>query len=153
MQARQHDAPDQSPTRGQTLRPASKALLPVEAYTSSQWFEREQQQLFAQTWQFVGMRERVWSQAGHYECVDIGRAPILSLLPIRTGNCVPFTIVCQSVAVAPNSCPAQANSTPVFAVRITTGSYSLSGALQGLPQPDLFPTSKRTQLGLLPAAG
>ena len=32
-------------------------VLPVEAYTSQKWFEREQQCIFSRTWQFAGFVE------------------------------------------------------------------------------------------------
>ena len=148
MQARQRYSPDPSPPRRQTLRPASKALLPVEAYTSPQWFECEQQQLFAQTWQFVGMREE-WPQTGHYKCVDIGRAPIV-IVADADGKLRAFHNICRHRGTQLLSGSGQLDSgirCPYHSWR-----YSLSGALQGLPQPDLFPGIQKTQLGLLPAA-
>lgn len=148
MQARQDSALPRFPTRGKTMRPANTSLLPVEAYTSPHWFEREQQELFAQTWQFVGMREE-WSQAGHYACVDVGRAPLV-IVADADGTLRAFHNICRHRGTQLLSGSGQLDS----GIRCPYHSwlYSLSGVLQGLPQPDLFPDIQKTQLGLLPAA-
>jgi len=39
------------------LRNAGIPVLPKEAYTSQEWFDREQKFLFSKTWHFAGMVE------------------------------------------------------------------------------------------------
>ena len=51
-------------------------LLPVDAYTSQEWFEREQRDLFGKSWGFAGMAEDI-SEPGEYLCVSIGAWPII----------------------------------------------------------------------------
>ena len=46
-------------------------ILPVEAYTSQEWFDREQERIFSRTWAFAGFTEDV-SEPGDYLCVQAG---------------------------------------------------------------------------------
>ena len=54
-------------------------VLPVEAYTSQDWFDREQQAIFSRTWQFAGFVEDL-SDPGDYITVQAGLNNILVLL-------------------------------------------------------------------------
>ncbi len=45
--------------------------LPVEAYTSQDWFDREQRQIFSRTWRYAGLAEDV-PEPGHYISVQAG---------------------------------------------------------------------------------
>lgn len=45
--------------------------LPIEAYTSREWFKREQDEVFSKVWQFAGFIEELKSYGDHI-CVDIG---------------------------------------------------------------------------------
>ena len=56
----------------------NKALpvLPVEAYTSQEWFEKEQKYIFSQTWQFAGLVEDL-NEPGDYLTVQAGLNNIL----------------------------------------------------------------------------
>ena len=56
--------------------------LPIEAYTSQDWFDREQQALFSQTWQFAGFVEDL-SEPGDYLTVQAGLSNILVVLDDR----------------------------------------------------------------------
>jgi len=57
----------------------SMPVLPVEAYTSQDWFDREQQTIFSQTWQFAGFVEDL-CDPGDYITVQAGTNNILVLL-------------------------------------------------------------------------
>ena len=46
-------------------------ILPVEAYTSQDWFDREQDCIFSRTWAFAGLTEDV-SEPGQYVAVQAG---------------------------------------------------------------------------------
>ncbi|PON19548.1 Rieske (2Fe-2S) protein [Candidatus Entotheonella serta] len=48
-----------------------QGLMPVEAYLSQDWFDREQDALFAQCWQFAGLVEDV-TEPGDYITVQAG---------------------------------------------------------------------------------
>ncbi len=45
--------------------------LPVEAYTSREWFDREQKSIFSNTWRYAGFMEDV-SEPGQYVSVQAG---------------------------------------------------------------------------------
>ncbi len=51
-------------------------ILPVEAYTSQDWFEQEQVHIFGNTWQFAGLMEDI-QDAGDYITVQCGYQNIL----------------------------------------------------------------------------
>ncbi|NES72016.1 MAG: Rieske (2Fe-2S) protein, partial [Okeania sp. SIO2D1] len=57
----------------------TKPILPIEAYTSQHWFDREQETIFSQTWQFAGFVEDL-SESGDYLTVQAGVNNILVLL-------------------------------------------------------------------------
>ena len=53
-----------------------RQLLPVEAYTTKEWMERENRELFGRIWAFAGMTEDLKSP-GDYKCVDHGDAALV----------------------------------------------------------------------------
>ncbi|MEM6327771.1 MAG: aromatic ring-hydroxylating dioxygenase subunit alpha [Bacteroidota bacterium] len=54
-------------------------ILPVEAYTSQAWFDREMREIFSRTWQFAGLIEDV-AEPGAYFTVQAG---LNNLLVVR----------------------------------------------------------------------
>ena len=40
-------------------------ILPVEAYTSQEWFDREQERIFSRTWACAGLAEDI-AEPGQY---------------------------------------------------------------------------------------
>ena len=54
-------------------------ILPKAAYTSQEWFDREQKELFSKTWQFAGMVDDFLS-VGDRSCVQAGIFHILIVL-------------------------------------------------------------------------
>ncbi len=46
-------------------------VLPVEAYTSQEWFDREQEMIFSRTWALAGLAEDI-SEPGQYISVQAG---------------------------------------------------------------------------------
>ena len=62
------------------LRPMSTqrtmSVLPVEAYTSQEWFDREQRIIFGNSWQFAGFPEDV-NDPGDYVTVQCGHQNIV----------------------------------------------------------------------------
>lgn len=51
-------------------------VLPVSAYTSQDWFEKEQTHIFGNTWQFAGLAEDI-KESGDYITVQCGLQNIL----------------------------------------------------------------------------
>ena len=51
-------------------------ILPVEAYTSQEWFDKEQELIFGNTWQFAGLMEDV-KEPGDYVTVQCGNQNIV----------------------------------------------------------------------------
>ena len=51
-------------------------ILPVEAYTSQEWFDKEQEIIFGNTWQFAGLAEDI-QHAGDYITVQCGHQNIV----------------------------------------------------------------------------
>ncbi len=51
-------------------------ILPVEAYTSQEWFDKEQQLIFGNSWQFAGLIEDI-KDAGDYITVQCGHQNIV----------------------------------------------------------------------------
>ena len=45
--------------------------LPVEAYTSQGWFDREQELIFSKVWRYAGLAEDI-SEPGQYISVQAG---------------------------------------------------------------------------------
>ncbi len=54
-------------------------ILPVEAYTSQEWFDREQKIIFGNTWQFAGLTEDL-QEAGDYVTVQCGHQNIVIVM-------------------------------------------------------------------------
>lgn len=46
-------------------------ILPVEAYTSQEWYDREQECIFSRTWAFAGLAEDI-SEPGQYISIQAG---------------------------------------------------------------------------------
>ncbi len=53
--------------------------LPVEAYTSQDWFDREQERIFSRLWRYAGFVEDV-AEPGQYITVQAGLNPILVVM-------------------------------------------------------------------------
>ncbi|MFE3326979.1 aromatic ring-hydroxylating dioxygenase subunit alpha [Streptomyces sp. NPDC059176] len=53
--------------------------LPVEAYTSWEWYRREQDQIFSRVWRYAGLAEDI-SEPGQYTTVEAGRNSILIVM-------------------------------------------------------------------------
>ncbi len=51
-------------------------LLPAEAYTRQDWFDREQRDIFFRTWRYAGFMEDI-TEPGQYIPVQAGLRPTL----------------------------------------------------------------------------
>ena len=50
--------------------------MPIEGYTSQEWFDREQEQVFEKCWQFAGFIEDA-TEPGDYLTAQVGRYPLV----------------------------------------------------------------------------
>ena len=128
-----------------------RQLLPVEAYTSRDWFDREQRELFGRTWAFAGMVEDV-EAPGDYKCVDVGSAALV-LLRDRQNSLRAFHNMCRhrGSRLLDGSGNIKGDSLVCFYHKWT---YSLAKDLQliGVPlQREVFPDLDKASLRLLPA--
>ena len=46
-------------------------VLPLEAYTCQDWFDREQERIFSRTWAYAGLAEDI-SEPGEYISIQAG---------------------------------------------------------------------------------
>ena len=58
--------------------PDPRQLLPVEAYTTADWFERERAELFGRVWAFAAMTEDL-AEPGDFVSLQAGRYPLVVL--------------------------------------------------------------------------
>ncbi|MGH1376955.1 MAG: aromatic ring-hydroxylating oxygenase subunit alpha [Alphaproteobacteria bacterium] len=68
-------------------------LLPVDAYTSQEWFDHEQQMIFSRTWQFAGFVEDI-KEAGDYITVQAGLNNIFIIMG-KDGELRAFHNMCR----------------------------------------------------------
>lgn len=68
-------------------------ILPVEAYLSQQWFDKEQELIFSKTWQFAGFREELEAH-GDYITVQAGLNNIIIIVD-ETGQLSAYHNMCK----------------------------------------------------------
>ncbi|MBV9738661.1 MAG: aromatic ring-hydroxylating dioxygenase subunit alpha [Hyphomicrobiales bacterium] len=122
--------------------------LPASAYTSEAWFQREREELFAKTWNFVGMLEDV-SDPGDYITVECGNAALVVLRDM-TGRLRAFHNVCRhrGARLLEGSGNIKRGLISCFYHKWT---YNLKGELQlaSVPyQQELFPCLDKSLYGL-----
>jgi phenylpropionate dioxygenase-like ring-hydroxylating dioxygenase large terminal subunit len=130
------------------VRPSASYVLPSSAYTSQEWFDREQRELFGRTWQFAGMTSDV-AQPGDYLAVDAGVYP---LVVVRDDQ--------RELRAFHNVC--RHRGAKLFEGRGHAGrelrcfyhawAYGLDGSLKRTPQAEQFGDLDRSCFGLLPAS-
>jgi Rieske 2Fe-2S family protein len=129
--------------------PISRQLLPVEAYTSSDWFRREQRELFSRSWVFAGMTED-FAKAGDYRCQRLGGNPLIVLRDDQ-GQIGAFHNVCRhrGARLLEEGQGRLGGSIVCFYHRWT---YDLSGRLNAVSfERNQFPELDKSCLGLKPA--
>ena len=125
----------------------TRQLLPVEAYTSQAWFEREQRELFTKTWSFCGMTEDV-ARPGDYTCVEIGGAPYV-LIRDEQNQLRGYHNLCRHRGS--RLLEGSGNTGSVMVCFYHRWSYALDGSLLGVPQARAeFPGLDKSCHGLLP---
>jgi choline monooxygenase len=134
-----------------TFTPAARARyqLPPEAYHSREWYEREQTDLFARTWNLVAYEADIEGSGGSLP-VDIGPEPVLL---VRDGDGVlrGFLNMCRHRGMALQCGPGRVDG----AIRCPYHGweYSLDGDLTRIPQRAAqFGDIDPARWGLLPVA-
>ena len=92
------DSPTDLDLRMLATEDRARYLLPPEAYFSPEWYEREQRELFARTWNLVAY-EADLANPGDYLPVNVGFEPIL-LMRGRDGEIRGFVNMCRHRGMA-----------------------------------------------------
>ena len=110
-------------------------ILPKEAYLSQEWFDREQELIFSNTWQFAGFMEDV-STHGQYKAVVIGKHPIVIIN--NNGKLLAFHNLCRHRGTP--LLEGTGTLTDFMTCPYHHWSYDLNGKLTGVPErKDEFP--------------
>ena len=107
-------------------------VLPVGAYTSQEWFDREQEKIFGATWQFAGLQEDI-EQEGDYLTVQCGNRNIL-VLRGRNGQLQAFHNLCRHRGT--RLLDGQGSKLKVIQCAYHHWTYKLSGELAYVPQQE-----------------
>lgn len=127
---------------------AVKQILPVEAYTSQEWFDQEQRQIFGRNWQFAGMAEDL-AKPGDYQCHQVGPYHLV-IVHGEDGELRAFHNQCRHRGTQ----ILEGSGELKKGVRCPYHNwfYSFSGELKAFPQKDQFPDIVKEDMGLFPAA-
>ncbi|CAN5792629.1 N/A [soil metagenome] len=127
----------------------TRYLLPPDAYHSTTWYEREQREMFAKTWNLVAYTTDL-PEPGDWCTAQVGHEPVL-LARGADGEIRAFLNMCRhrAMAVAEGSgCGASSLRCPYHGWE-----YGLDGSLTRVPQRSAqFPGLDLDDLGLLPMA-
>lgn len=124
-------------------------LLPREAYTSRDWYDREQRDLFGRTWAFAGTVHDM-PETGDYRTVQAGPYSIIVLRDAQ-GDLRAFHNICRHRGTELlEDC---GNIGRSIVCPYHNWVYNLDGELRGVPaQKACFPDLEKSQNGLLKAA-
>lgn len=123
-------------------------LLPPEAYTSEEWFAREQRELFDRCWSFVGMTDD-FPEIGDYAAVQVGTHPIIVVRGLD-GELRAFHNLCRHRGMV--MLEGTGNVRTGISCLYHHWNYGLDGALRRVPQLDRFNGMELGDWGLLPAS-
>ncbi len=120
-------------------------VLPVEAYTSQDWFEVEQRVIFSQTWQFAGLIEDL-AEPGDYLTVQAGQNNIVVLCD-RDRQLRAFHNICRHRGTPLLRAAGRIHG--AITCPYHNWMYSFEGTLIGVPQKSTqFPETDLRQLCL-----
>jgi len=123
--------------------------LPITAYTSNDWFDREQNGIFSKNWQFFGLRSD-FSKPGDFKTGQIGSYPIMIICDEK-GKLSAFHNVCRHRGTTLLEGSGKIGRSIVCPYHRWT--YALDGRLKGIPNAtECFPDLERGKLSLKPAA-
>jgi len=124
-------------------------ILPVEAYTSQAWFDREQEQIFSRTWAFAGLDGDV-SEPGQYVSVQAGLNNIFIVMG-QDGQLRAFHNICRHRGT--QLLRAVGNTKKVITCPYHDWTYDLEGCLLSVPdRRNQFPDLDMASLGLKKAS-
>jgi len=122
--------------------------LPPRAYTSQDWFDREQEMIFNRCWQFAGMVEDLPAPRS-YLCTTVGRHPLV-VLRGEDGELRAFHNICRHRGA--QLLEGQGTLRSAIVCPYHSWTYAPDGRLKGVPQKQFFPGLRKDTLGLKPAA-
>jgi len=124
-------------------------ILPVEAYTSQEWFEQEQQQIFSRTWCFAGFMEDV-ANPGDTLAVQAGLNNIF-IVKGRDHRLRAFHNICRHRGT--QLIRAVGKGQKALTCPYHDWTYDLEGQLISVPEEEKeFPNLDKSCLGLKPAS-
>lgn len=124
-------------------------ILPIEAYTSREWFDREQRAIFSNTWQFAGFAEDL-SEPGQYRAVQAGLNNIFIVMG-RDRRLRAFHNICRHRGT--QLLRATGKTQKAITCPYHDWAYDLEGALIAVPEKEReFPDLDMACLGLLKAS-
>lgn len=123
-------------------------LLPVSAYTSADWHDREMAHVFGNSWQFAGLAPDL-ANPSDYLTVDVGRSPVV-VLRDKSSELRAFHNICRHRGA--KLLDGRGTLTGGIKCFYHAWAYGLDGALIGVPQAEQFPGLNKPALGLKPAA-
>lgn len=128
---------------------STQQLLPVEAYTSPEWFEREQREIFSRSWTFAALESDL-EAPGDFRVVSCGPSSII-VLRGQDGELRAFHNICRHRGTELLEGCGKLGRTIVCPYHKWT--YSLDGRLMGAPeQKACFPDLDKTNFALHRAA-
>lgn len=120
-------------------------ILPRETYFAPDWFQREQETLFAKSWQLVGFASD-FENTGDFVTARIGVQPI-AVVQDANGRLNAFKNICRHRGTELLEGKGNAGKTLVCPYHRWT--FGLDGSLRGVPdQAECFPGLDRTALNL-----
>ena len=123
-------------------------VLPVEAYTSQEWFDREQLKIFSRTWRFAGFREDI-ADPGDSITVQAGLNNIF-IIKGRDHRLRAFHNICRHRGT--QLLRAAGKAQKVLTCPYHDWTYDLEGKLISVPDEDPeFPNLDKSCYGLKPA--
>jgi choline monooxygenase len=122
-------------------------LLPPKAYTSQEWFDREQRELFDRCWGFVGMTDDL-PEIGDYMAVQVGTHPIIVVRGLD-GELRAFHNLCRHRGMV--MLEGSGNVRTGISCLYHHWNYALDGGLRRVPQLDRFGGMSMSDWGLMPA--
>ncbi|MYC95353.1 MAG: aromatic ring-hydroxylating dioxygenase subunit alpha [Caldilineaceae bacterium SB0661_bin_32] len=124
-------------------------ILPVEAYTSQDWYDREQERIFSRTWAFAGLVGDV-REPGQYISVQAGLNNIFIVMG-QDGQLRAFHNICRHRGT--QLLRAVGNTKKVITCPYHDWTYDLEGCLLSVPdRRNQFPALDMASLGLKKAS-
>ncbi len=124
-------------------------VLPVEAYTSKEWFDREQETIFSKVWRYAGFSEDV-SEPGQYISVQAGKNNLFVVMG-KDRRLRAFHNICRHRGT--QLLRSIGKSSRAITCPYHDWTYSLEGELISVPQQEQeFPNIDKKCHGLIPAS-